>query len=244
MAKSFMAVSRYLLRYLIHPILFVRAAGGGRWSRDVAPPLIRSAPPTTFSRFAREGNARPFSREAGEGVMRSMTDEGRREPLPCESLRIAGVDIQYIARRFGRQVAGEEIDTLGDILRQHRQLQQRALAIDFLELVLRDLVGGGALLAPFAGPDFRAAQDGVGIDGVDPDAMRGAFQREAAREVDFRRFGGAISRGAGRGGEAVLGGDEDDRAAAFLALHQPERFARDQEIAGRQHVHVLLPERQ
>ena len=59
--------------------------------------------------------------------------------------------------------------------------------------------------------------------------------------MDLRRLGGAIGGGAGRGGEAVLRGDEDDRAAELLALHQPEGLARDEEIAGREDVHVPLP---
>ena len=62
--------------------------------------------------------------------------------------------------------------------------------------------------------------------------------------MNLRGLGRAIGRRAGRGGEAVFGGDEHDRASALLPLHQPERLARHQKIAGCEYIHVLLPERQ
>ena len=124
------------------------------------------------------------------------------------------------------------------------ELQQRALAVMLLQLVRAHLVGGGALLAPFAGPDLGAAQHRVGVDRVDADAELRAFQRQAAGEMDLGGLGGAVGGGVGRGGEPVLGGDEDDGAAGLLLLHQPEGLARDQEIAGRQDVHVAVPHRQ
>ena len=84
------------------------------------------------------------------------------------------------------------------------------------------MLDAGALRPPFALPDLRAAQHGVRIDRVDADAERRAFEREAAREMDLRGLGGAIGGGAGRGGERVLRGDEDDAAAEALLLHEPE----------------------
>ena len=62
--------------------------------------------------------------------------------------------------------------------------------------------------------------------------------------MDLRRLRRAIGGSARRGGEPVLRRDEHDRAAELLPFHQAERFARDEEIAGREDVHVLLPHRQ
>ena len=53
---------------------------------------------------------------------------------------------------------------------------------------------------------------------VDADLRLRAFQRQAAGEMDLGRLGRAIGGGVGRGGEPVLGGDEDDVAADLLAL--------------------------
>ena len=138
-------------------------------------------------------------------------------------------------------VGCEKVDALGDVFGENRQFQHRALAIDVFELIFRDLVGRRALLAPLAFPNSRPPQYRVGINRVDADAVHRAFQRQAAGEMDLRRLGRAIGRRAGRRGEAVLRGDEDDGAANPLALHQPERLARDEEITGGENVHVLLP---
>ena len=67
----------------------------------------------------------------------------------------------------------------------------------FFQFVRRHMVGGGALLAPFAGPDLRAAQHRVGIDRVDADAELGAFQRTVTLPavVDVDRVQSAYSGG-------------------------------------------------
>src|SRR5436305_900402 len=87
--------------------------------------------------------------------------------LARERHRIACVDVEDVAGRFCTEVRGEEIDGLGDVFGVDRAFQQRALAVDLVKLLFADLVGSGALLAPLAGPDFRAAQNSVGVDRVD-----------------------------------------------------------------------------
>ena len=119
--------------------------------------------------------------------------------------------------------------------------QRRALAVVLLELVGLDPVGRRALLAPGRVPDARALQDRVGVDRVDADAARAALLGEAAREVQLGRLGGGVGGGVLAGDERVLGGDEDDRAAAALPLEHPERLARDEEVARHEDLVVAAP---
>ena len=106
----------------------------------------------------------------GHGVFPNRT--GALRILAGERDYVAGVDVDDVAGRLRRRVGSEEVGRLGDILRKDRQLQQRALPIDLLQLVDRHLVRLGALVAPLALPDLRAAQHRVGIDAVDADAVR------------------------------------------------------------------------
>ena len=54
-----------------------------------------------------------------------------------------------------------------------------------------------ALVKPFARPDLRPPQHGIGVDA---DTRIGPFQRQTAGKVDFGGFGGAIGAGIGAGG--------------------------------------------
>ena len=110
-----------------------------------------------------------------------------------------------------------------------------------LQFVGGEAVGGGALLPPLAGPDLGTPKDGVGVDRVDPDAGGGAFEGEAAGEVDLGRLCGAVGGGTRRGGEAVLGGDEDDRPPQPLRPEQAEGLAGDEEVAGGEDVDIARP---
>ncbi|MGO7338482.1 hypothetical protein AB9E32_34965, partial [Rhizobium leguminosarum] len=65
------------------------------------------------------------------------------------------------------------------------ELQHRTLAVMFLEIVHLDLGRGGALLAPFAAPDLRTAQDRLRVDGVDADAGTRPLPRQAAGKMNF-----------------------------------------------------------
>src|SRR5262245_59037696 len=117
-----------------------------------------------------------------------------------ERRRVARVDVQDVAGRLAGALAREEGDRFRHVLGVDVALQEAALAIDLLELLLLHAVGGGALLPPVALPDLAAAQDGVGVDRVDADAEVGAFEGEAARQMEFRRFRRAVGRGLRRGG--------------------------------------------
>ena len=74
--------------------------------------------------------------------------------------------------------------------------------------------------------------------------LLGPLQRQTARQMNFCRFRRAIGRSVGAGGQTVLGGDKDHRSADPLGAETLERLAADQEIAGGQDVHVLVPQRQ
>src|SRR5262245_32099270 len=106
----------------------------------------------------------------------------RRAPLRSarDRRQMSGVDVQDVARRLRPHLRGEERDGLGDVLRIHALLQQAALPVELLDLVLRDLVAGGALGAPRSAPDARTLDHRIGIDDVDADLMRRALDGEAA----------------------------------------------------------------
>ena len=108
--------------------------------------------------------------------------------------------------------------------------------------MLGDLVGGGAVFAPLAGPDFRAADHGIGVNHVRADAQRRAFERKAAAELDLGRLGRAVRAGLVARNQAVLAGDHHDGTARALRLHLPECFPRDQEIAGGEDALVAVPQ--
>ena len=121
------------------------------------------------------------------------------------------------------EVGGEEVDRLRDVLGEDAALQQAALPVELLDLVLADAVALRALLLPVPRPDARAADDRVGVHHVDPDAGLGAFEGEAAGEVQLGRLGRAVGRGPGRGHEGVLAPHEDDGSAPALPPHEARR---------------------
>ena len=130
---------------------------------------------------------------------------------------------------------------LGDVAGVDRDLQRVALAVVLVELLGLEVVRRRALLAPRRAPDLRALQDGVRVDGVDPDAVAAALLGQAAREVQLGGLRGRVRGGVLARHERVLGGDEDDRAAAVLRLEDPEGLARDQEVAGAEDRVVAVP---
>ena len=79
-----------------------------------------------------------------------------------------------------RSPAGQREHGVGDVLGQHLALEQGALGVVGAELLLRHAVDGGALGAPAAGEDAGAADHAVGVDAVDPDAVRARARRRAA----------------------------------------------------------------
>ena len=107
-------------------------------------------------------------------------------------------------------------------------------AVVLLELVGRDAVRGGALLAPARVPDPRALQHGVGVDGVDADAGRAALLGQAAREVQLGGLGASSRRRRScPATSAFLDATKTIDAADALRPQHAERLARDQEVAGR-----------
>src|SRR5665213_1788613 len=106
--------------------------------------------------------------------------------------RVSGIDVKNVAGGFRRQVRGEEIYRLSDVLRVHTALQQTAFPVEVIEFFFLEPIGVSAFRAPFPAPNLRAAQDRIGVDDVDPDTMRSPFERKAASEVDLRGLCGAV----------------------------------------------------
>ena len=112
-------------------------------------------------------------------------------------------------------------------------LERRPRAVVLLELLGRDPVGGGALLAPGRVPDPRAFEHRVGVDRVDADPVAAELLGEAAREVQLRGLRRRVGRGVLARRERVLRADEDDAAAAALRPQRADRLAGDEEVAAR-----------
>src|SRR4029078_11772193 len=131
----------------------------------------------------------PFACTGGGGG----TGTGSRAPpshsLPGVRGGDAAVDVDDISGRLGRPRAGEERDRLSDVFGEQGDAELRAALVEGLELVLADAVRARALGLPVGRPDARALDDGIGIDGVDADAVRPALLREAACEMQGRRLG-------------------------------------------------------
>ena len=91
------------------------------------------------------------------------------------------------------QVArGQGEHRVGDVFGQHLVLEQGPLRVVLAELGLLDAVDRGALRSPAAGEDARAADDRVGVDAVDPDAVLAEFGREQPHLVRLVGLGGAV----------------------------------------------------
>src|SRR3546814_20736720 len=76
-----------------------------------------------------------------------------------KGLCVARIDIDDVARRFGRGIAGKEQDGLGDVLGQHVALEHRAQALEFLKFLAGiDAVGR----SPFLAPTTEGRRDGKG----------------------------------------------------------------------------------
>ena len=110
-----------------------------------------------------------------------------------------------------------------------------------VELLGVQVVRRRALLAPRRAPDLRALQDGVRVDGVDPDAVAAALLGQAAREVQLGGLGRRVRGGVLARHERVLGGDEHDRAARVLRLSTRKASRRDEEVAGAEDRVVAVP---
>src|SRR5258707_15162307 len=125
-------------------------------------------------------------REALCRAMSSMSKGSSRlvtaYSLTGECLRVARIYIDDIAGRFRRCVGRQEIYRLGDVLRQHVLFEQRSLSIELLQLVPGiNSIRAGAFLTPFAVPNPRASNHGIGIHHIDPNSRFGAFQCQATR---------------------------------------------------------------
>src|SRR5947209_2405905 len=156
--------------------------------------------------------------------------------------RDAAIDVEDVAGALARPGGrGEERDSLGDVLRQDVDTQRSALAVHFLQLIGGYAVGRRTLPPPGAVPDARTGQHRVWIDGVHADAELPALLSQATRQVCFGGFGRRVSRGVLTGDQGILAGDEDEIAATCLRLQEPEALAGHQEVAGRQHMPVLVP---
>ena len=96
--------------------------------------------------------------------------------------------------------------------------------------------------APAAGEDARAADDAVGVDAVDPDAVLAELGGEQPDLVGLVGLGRAVGDVVRAGEDGVLAGDVDDVAAHALLDHAPRRrLAGDEERALGHHVVLEVP---
>jgi len=78
-------------------------------------------------------------------------------------MRNAGIDVDDVPGALVAQaLIDEEADGFRDVFGQHAAFQHRPLAVVLFQLVLADLVGGSAFLAPAAAPDPAAADHRIG----------------------------------------------------------------------------------
>src|SRR5581483_10747231 len=107
-----------------------------------------------------------------------------------------------------------------DVLRRHRELQQVALTVELLDVLDRDPLGTGALLAHRLRPEVGAAEDGVRVQYVDANAGFAVLDRQYAGELRFCRLRRAVGAEILARRRHVLRRYEDDAAAQPLPPQQ------------------------
>ena len=118
-----------------------------------------------------------------------------------------------------------------DVFRQDLALEQGALGVVLAQVLLVDAVDGGAFGAPAAGEDPGAADDAVGVDPVDPDAVLAQFGGEEPDLVRLVGFGRGVGDVVRAGEDGVLRGDVDDVPAHALVDEDLRGGLGDQEGA-------------
>ena len=132
-------------------------------------------------------------------------------------------------------------DGVGAVLGQDLALEQRALGVELAEVLLVDAVDGGALRAPAAGEDAGAADDAVGVDAVDLDAVLAELGGQQPHLVGLVGLHRGVGDVVGAGEDGVLGRDVDDVAAEPLVDQHPRGGPRDEERALGHHVVLEVP---
>src|SRR5258705_4522353 len=177
-------------------------------------------------------------------VTRSSATAGS-PPVGCTSAWIRGrgaaVDVDDVPGRLLGTGAGKERNRFGDVLSVDLDFQHASLAVERRKVVLAHLVGDRARGFPIGGPDARAFDHRVRVDGVDADPEGTAFVREHASEVESGCFRRRVRGCIGTADERVLRADEDHRSALALALHDAEHLARHEEVAAREDLVVAVP---
>src|SRR5699024_4669973 len=114
---------------------------------------------------------------------------------------------------LGQVAAGEGEHGGGHVLGQHLAAEQGALGVVGAQLGLLHPVHGGALGAPTAGEDARAAHHTVGVDAVDADAVRAQLGGQQPHLVRLVGLGGGVGDVVRAGEQGVLARDVDDVTA-------------------------------
>jgi hypothetical protein len=127
------------------------------------------------------------------------------------------------------------------VLGQHLAAQQGSLGVVGAQFLLLDPVDLGPLGPPAAGEDPGAADDPVGVDAVDPDAVRAELGREQPDLVGLVGLRGRVGDVVRAGEDGVLAGDVDDVAAELLRDQHPGGLPGDQERALGHHVVLQVP---
>src|SRR5581483_1024796 len=107
----------------------------------------------------------------------------------------AGVDGQDGAGDLGRALRGEEQRRLGHVGAGDVQLERAALAVNLGQVIDADPAAGGTRLAPLAGPQAAALENGVRRKAVDADSERPRLLGQAAGQVQLAGFGRGVGGG-------------------------------------------------
>src|SRR5438034_3125455 len=154
-----------------------------------------------------------------------------RPPSARRCVRKAPVDGDRGAGRRG--LAGrEEENGPRDVARGNARLQEVPIPVVFLEPFLVGPAPAHAFgtdLGPETGAALSLRENGVGGDHVDAYSEGRELERGHARKLMGGGLRCAVGAEARAWGENVLGGDEDDVAAAALTLEPFRRFAQEKE---------------
>src|SRR5215211_687209 len=162
------------------------SSSGPRWPSITRPlvaprstaathPLVIACPSTGSGHICGLSPSKPARSCPSTGAVLSPSKGSGHVPQlkasPQESGGNAGVDGNVQAGGVTQIGRAEHEDRVGDVLRQHLALQQRARRVVLAQLLLGHPVDSGSLGSPAACENAGATDDTIGIDAVHFDAV-------------------------------------------------------------------------